>query len=92
MMGGRPFYRKDVCSLNKGTLSPGRAKPRQQLIEPHLPKVEEWVDASPGKIRAHVAHERLLALGYLGSERTTRRAVAAAKKRYRAGHRRVYRP
>ncbi len=31
-------------------------------------------------------------LGYAGSERTTRRAVAAAKKSYRAGHRRLYRP
>jgi Mu transposase, C-terminal domain len=75
-----------------GALSPGHAKSRQQLIEPYLPKVEEWVDQSRGKVRADVAHERLLALGYLGSERTTRRAVAAAKKRYRAGHRRVYRP
>ena len=33
-----------------------------------------------------------MALGYLGSERTTRRAVAAAKKAYRAGRRRIYRP
>jgi hypothetical protein len=81
-----------VGRRNQGTLSPGHAKPRRQLIEPYLPKVEEWVDASRGKIRADIAHERLLALGYLGSERTTRRAVAAAKKRYRAGHRRVYRP
>ena len=81
-----------VGRRNQGRLSPGHAKPRRQLIEPYLPKIEEWVDTSRGKIRADVAHERLLPLGYLGSERTTRRAVAAAKKRYRAGHRRVYRP
>ena len=81
-----------VGRRNQGRLSPGHATPRRQLIEPYLPKIEEWVDTSRGKIRADVAHERLLPLGYLGSERTTRRAVAAAKKRYRAGHRRVYRP
>ena len=33
-----------------------------------------------------------MALGYQGSERTTRRAVAAAKWAWRAGRRRVYRP
>jgi hypothetical protein len=33
-----------------------------------------------------------VALGYQGSERTTRRAVAAAKWAWRAGRRRVYRP
>jgi len=81
-----------VDRRNQGTLSPGHATPRRQLIEPYLPKIEEWVDASRGRIRADVAHERLLPLGYLGSERTTRRAMAKAKKRYRQGQRRVYRP
>ena len=65
---------------------------REQLIDPFLDKVEEWVDTSKAKIRADVAHDRLVALGYLGSERTTRRALAAAKKAYRAGRRRIYRP
>ena len=36
------------------------------------------MEHSKGKIRADKAHEKLLALGYAGSERTTRRAVAAA--------------
>jgi hypothetical protein len=57
-----------------------------------LPKVEEWVERSKGKVRADVAHEKLLALGYTGSERTTRRAVAQVKKAYRAGRVRVHRP
>ena len=57
-----------------------------------MPKLEEWVDRSNGKLRADVAHEKLLALGYAGSERTTRRAVAAAKRSFRAGHRRAHRP
>ncbi len=81
-----------VSRRNQGTLSVGHAQPRKQLIAPYVPKIEEWVDFSRGKIRADVAHARLQPLGYLGSERTTRRAVAAAKRRYRAGHRRVYRP
>jgi transposase len=65
---------------------------RPQLIDEYLPKVEEWVERSKGKVRADMAHEKLLALGYTGSERTTRRAVAQVKKAYRAGHVRVHRP
>lgn len=65
---------------------------RPQLIDEFLPKVEEWVERSHGKIRADVAHEKLLALGYTGSERTTRRVVAAAKRAWRDGRVRVHRP
>ena len=65
---------------------------RPQLVDEFLPKVEEWVDQSKGKIRADRAHEKLLALGYTGSERTTRRAVAEVKAAYAAGNRRVHRP
>ncbi len=63
-----------------------------RLIDPYLDKVEEWVEASKGKIRADVAHDKLVVLGYTGSGRTTRRAVAAAKKAYMRGRRRIYRP
>ena len=65
---------------------------RVLLIEDFLPKIEEWVDKSEGKIRADVAHNRLQDLGFTGSERTSRRAVAAVKAAYRAGHVRVHRP
>lgn len=65
---------------------------RPQLIDEYLPKVEEWVERSGGKVRADVAHEKLLVLGYTGSERTTRRAVAKVKSAYRAGRVRVHRP
>jgi transposase len=65
---------------------------RDQLIDPHLDKIEEWVERSSGKVRADVVHDKLRAFGFTGSERTTRRAVAAAKKAYAAGHRRVFRP
>jgi len=65
---------------------------RDQLIDRHRTKLEEWVERSRGKARADVVHRKLLDLGYTGSERTTRRAVARAKRAYAAGHRRVYRP
>jgi hypothetical protein len=65
---------------------------RPRLIDPYLAKVEEWVDRSRGRVRADVVHERLVAVGFGGDERTTRRAVAEAKARWRAGHRRTYRP
>jgi hypothetical protein len=65
---------------------------RSQVVDPYLAKVEEWVERSHGKVRADVVHDKLRALGFEGSERTTRRAVAAAKKAYAAGHRRVFRP
>ncbi len=55
-------------------------------------KVDELVDRSRGKIRADRAHEKLVAIGYLGSERTTRRAVAEAKRRWRQEHGRRTRP
>ena len=70
----------------------GTGAARPQLIDEYLPKVEEWVEASAGKIRADKAHDRLLALGFEGSERTTRRAVAIVKHDYRSGRRRVHRP
>lgn len=65
---------------------------RTRLIDGFLPKIEDLVDRSKGSIGADKVHERLVALGYSGSERTTRRAVAAVKVGYRAGHRRVFRP
>jgi hypothetical protein len=68
---------------------PGR---RPRLIDPFLGKVEEWLERSQGHIRADKVHERLVAVGFAGDERTTRRAVAEAKARWRAGHRRTYRP
>lgn len=66
-----------------------RPRPR---VDGFAAKIEELVDRSRGKIRADVAHQRLVAMGYLGSERTTRRAVAAAKRAWRQGHGRRTRP
>jgi hypothetical protein len=57
-----------------------------------MPKIEELVDRSKGKIRADVAHRKIAAMGYRGSERSTRRAVAEVKAAWREGRRRRYRP
>ena len=65
---------------------------RPKLIDAYLPKVEELVDASKGKIRADKVHERLVAMGFPGTQRTTRRAVRAVKLAWRAGRRRTFRP
>jgi transposase len=66
--------------------------PRPSVIDGYRPKIEELVERSRGKIRGDVVHDRLVAMGFDGSYRTTRRAVAEAKQAYAAGRRRVYRP
>ena len=67
---------------------------RKQLIDPFRNYIEGWVDDSHGHVRADVVQTKLdaLGLGYAGSERTIRRAVAETKAAYRAGHRRRFRP
>ena len=80
-----------VEARDQGRLSCAPAR-RDQLVDAYADKLEEWLETSNGKVRADVVHDKLAALGYTGSERTTRRAVAAAKKAYRAGRRRRYRP
>jgi transposase len=65
---------------------------RTQLIDAFREKIEEWIEVSHGRVRADVAQRKLEAMGYTGSERTTRRAVAEAKATYRTGHRRRFRP
>jgi len=72
--------------------APGAAARRPGVIDPFLPKLEELVDRSKGKVRADVAHDKIAAMGYGGSERTTRRAVAGLKTAWQAGRRRVHRP
>lgn len=67
----------------------GRARPVTGAFQE---KVDELVDRSHGKVRADRAHEKLVAMGYWGSERSTRRAVAEAKHRYRQRHGRRTRP
>ncbi|HET6291881.1 MAG TPA: IS21 family transposase [Kribbella sp.] len=65
---------------------------RVRPIDEYLPKIEELVVRSNGKVRADVVHQRITAMGFTGGERTTRRVVAQVKQRLRAGQRRVFRP
>ncbi|MFX0538187.1 hypothetical protein ACQBAT_02795 [Ornithinimicrobium sp. Y1847] len=83
--------RRYVAARDAGApvTGPGR---RPRIIDEHMPKIEEWVDRSEGKARADVIHARLVGLGFTGTERTTRRAVAAVKAAWRAGNARTYRP
>jgi transposase len=92
LVGCAPKTVQRYVDLRDAGLDPFRRTRRARLIDPHLEKVEELVEDSRGKIRADVVHDRLRAMGFAGNERTTRRAVAAAKKAYRAGRRRTYRP
>src|SRR6266511_5296806 len=82
---------RHVAARGAGTLT-DRSVPRPQLIDEFLPKLEEWMERSRGKIRGDVVHEKLIALGYEGSERTTRRAVARVRVAFKAGRVRVHRP
>jgi transposase len=72
--------------------SPEGRQHRERPIDAYLPKIEELVVRSNGKIRADVVHRRIVAMGFTGGERTTRRTVAEAKAQFRAGQRRIYRP
>jgi transposase len=65
---------------------------RRSVIDPFADKVDELVDRSHARIRADKAHGVLVAMGYQGSYRTTRRAVAESKRRWRGRHGRRTRP
>jgi hypothetical protein len=82
---------KAVAARDAGCLTDVAAA-RPQLIDEFLPKLEEWMERSKGKIRADVAHEKLIGLGFTGSERTCRRAVAKVRAAFKAGRVRVHRP
>ncbi|MFD9423594.1 MULTISPECIES: hypothetical protein [unclassified Streptomyces] len=71
---------------------PYEREPRPKMIDTFLKKVEEWVEQSKATIRADVVHEKQVTMGYLGSARSTRRAVNSAKMAWKAGKRRTYRP
>ena len=83
---------KYVTARDEGRIAGDGVAARPQLIDEFLPKVEEWVDRSTGKIRGDKVHDKLVAVGYTGSDRTTRRAVAEVKAAYAAGRVRVHRP
>jgi transposase len=75
-----------------GELSGRACRPAVVMVEPFAGKVGELVDRSHGNVRADRVYEVLVAMGYEGSYRTTRRAVAEAKRRWRQKHGRRTRP
>jgi len=79
----------EVRDANGDPFAPAR---RPRLIDPFMANVEQMVDLSQCQVRADVVHERLVAMGFAGDERSTRRAVAELKQAWRDGHRRKYRP
>lgn len=65
---------------------------RAKVADAFADKIAEWIGRSNGRIRADVVHKKLLAMGYSGSARTTRRVVAALKAAHDRRNRRVYKP
>jgi Mu transposase, C-terminal domain len=65
---------------------------RASATDPYVVHIDQWVDRSKAHIRADVVHDKLVALGFTGSPRSTRRAVAEAKAAWRRAHGRVYQP
>ena len=92
----------ELCGVDHHTVArvvAGRARGLQVADQPpvgsklagaFIDKVDDWVTRSGGRIRADVVHDKLVAMGYVGSERTTRRVVAALKRSYHCAHHRVY--
>jgi transposase len=83
--------RRYVAARDEGR-DPYAPVERDSIIDPFRDKIAEWVEESKGKVRADVAHDRLVVMGFAGSDRTTRRAVGAAKRAWRAGNGRSYKP
>lgn len=73
-------------------LAPGTGTVRPSVAEPFVDKIVEWVAQSQGLVRGDVVHDKLVAMGFAGSERTTRRVLSAAKVQWRRGTHRIYRP
>ena len=78
--------------MNRADSIPIDQKHRPSRIDPYRSKIQEWVRRSRGNVRSDVCHQKLKAMGFDGSGRTVRRAVAAAKRDYRKDDRRIFRP
>ena len=82
-----------VTMRDKGLVPDGQSPvERAKLIDGFMPKIEEWVERSNGRVRGDVVFDKLVGLGFEGSDRTVRRALAGVKLNWKAGRRRVYRP
>ncbi len=60
--------------------SAGAVATRRKRIDPHLAKLEEWVERSHGKVRADIVHAKLRALGFTGSQDAPATPRAAGRR------------
>jgi transposase len=84
--------RRYVQARDAGLEPTSPPPPRERVTDPFADKIAEWIDRSQGRIRADRVHDKLGALGYQGSSRTTRRVVAALKAKWRRESHRAYKP
>lgn len=83
--------RSFITARDEGRINEATAR-KNTKAEPFMEYLEAWVKASNGKIRGDIVHQRIVALGYTGSVRTTRYALAKVKKHYRAEAARPHKP
>jgi transposase len=83
--------RRYVAARSAG-LDPATTFGRPTITDPFADKIAEWVERSHGAVRADVVHRKLTAMGFCGSERTTRRVVARLKQEYVRSTHRIYKP
>ena len=83
---------KRYVSARAAGLDPTSAIERPKIADAFIDKIAEWIERSCGRVRADVMHRKLVAMGYPGSERTTRRVVAVLKREHVRTSHRVYRP
>jgi transposase len=83
--------RRYVAARSAG-LDPAASVSRPVITEPFADKITEWIDRSSGRVRADVVHQKLRSMGFVGSERTTRRVVAQLKADYVRANHRIYKP
>ena len=64
---------------------------RARMIDDWRDLLETWVLIRRAR-SAYKAHDKLVTLGYTGTDRTTRRALSEIKAQWRLGNTRVHRP
>ena len=85
--------RRYVKARDAGLDPTVRVQPvRETVTDPFVDHIAGWVEKSKGKIRGDVVHGKLEAMGYLGSDRTTRRVVNRLKECWWRENHRSYRP
>lgn len=82
---------RKYVNMSESEIQAGRKK-QARKIDPFLEFIEQQVLLSKGYIQARALMERLVVMGYTGSERTLQRAVKECKEAYYEKIRRIYKP